>query len=141
MYFMFRGKRYDEAEKPTFAEMTFAEGKWGKDIGEWSMIQGRMTTFYMAIKRADPGLLTWEALLNLGPADFEEHWELDEAEADPNDDPENWPVDPTVAGTRTEAPSESGPKDTETPTTPVSLPYSAENSSGNSPQYFDSPPA
>jgi len=140
MYFIFRDKRYEEAEKPTFAEMTFAEGKWSASIGDWTSAQARMTTIYFAIKRADPKLLSWDALLNLGPDDFDMHWpELEEP--DPAADPESWPLDPTDAVTQTAPQRESSQTVTANLDTQVNSPYFDPNSSGSSPQYYDSPPA
>jgi hypothetical protein len=129
MRIKFRGKEYEEVEKPNFAELAFIEKKFQTDIKDLFQYQNVIATFYISIKRADPGLLTWEELLTCTDDDFEfvadapEITEPDQAELPQ----EQWPLDPTGAVTQTAPPSGYG--QSQLPTYPNS-PYFGENTSG-----------
>jgi hypothetical protein len=129
MRFRFRGKEYDEIEKPTFAELAFIESRFKTDIGELQQFQSMIATFYVSIKRVDPGLLSWDVLMSLTDDDFEVLPEPPEiSEPDPAELPkEQWPLDPTGAGTQTAPRPEYVPS---RPPTYPSSPYFGDDTSG-----------
>jgi hypothetical protein len=129
MRIRFRGKEYEEVEKPNFAELAFIEKMFKTDIKDLYQYQNVIATFYISIKRVDPELLTWEEMLTLSDDDFE--FVADPppiTEPDPAELPrEQWPLDPTDAVTATAPQPEYVPSPQ--PTYPRS-PYFGESTSG-----------
>jgi hypothetical protein len=129
MRIKFRGKEYEEVEKPNFAELAFIETKFKTDIKDLYQYQNVIATFYISIKRADPGLLSWEELLTCTDDDFEFVVDAPEVtEPDPAELPrEQWPLDPTDAVTATAPQPEYAPSP---PLTYPRSPYFGPNTSG-----------
>jgi hypothetical protein len=110
MRFRFEGKEYDEVDNPVFGEIAYIERKLKQDVEDWTGTTRAFASFFISIRRTDPGLVTWDRMINdLGPDDFEVLPEA-EQEPDPQLPPESeWPLDPTGAGIPTGVPSGSGP--------------------------------
>lgn len=94
----FDGVEYEEAAKPTLAEIMYLEKHFGMPSEEFSATLRMMGTLFVAVRRVDPKRLNWERLMDLSPVDIDiipdEHPAPDDAQA--------MVEDPTDAGARTD---------------------------------------
>lgn len=113
MRFTFEGREYAEAEKPMFAELSYCERMLGQDLEDWSATTRMFVSYFVAIRRKDPAILTWERMISeTGPDDFEPIREAAPPVAGdpPVEVPEDqWPVDPTERAIQTDPRAESSP--------------------------------
>jgi hypothetical protein len=107
--FKFRDKTYTEIGKYNFAETSWIESTFHCDISELHETQNLLVTLFLAMKRANPGGVKWDEMLELSPDDFEFLPAPPEILTDPPAIPpeSEWPVDPTDAVRLTADRSES----------------------------------
>lgn len=135
MRFRFEGTEYGEIDKFLFSEVRFCERQFETDIQFWTSTERMLASYFLSVRRDDPQKLSWERMLTeLGPDAFEilKPPAGDLAPAEQELPPEEeWPVDPTDAGPRTDPSSESG-QSYPPPAEPVS-PYFGTDTSSHSP--------
>lgn len=82
MRFVWQGREFPQAEKPTFAEIAHLEKLTGQALDEWTSTTRTLTTLYLSARReglrtGEP-FLSWEQMQDLSPQDFDVTGEDDE---------------------------------------------------------------
>lgn len=128
MRFRFRGAEYEAPDKFSFAEIEHVETKCGKPIDDWSSMTQMRASFYLALRRADlqagrpiGSTLSWQALGELGPDDFD----LIDEEPPPSQEP-----DGQDAGAAGDGVAGGGPDPTPAAAVPAALAVETEDEAG-----------
>lgn len=116
--FTYRGKTWMFGGKATMGELAWAERRLGIARGSFTPHEMMIVAYWLTITRAEPSRPKADV--------WQEIWEAEEndfgdvpGEPAPDEEPElpedQWPLDPTGAGTETVPPSGSGPNDPSAP--------------------------
>lgn len=76
-------------ERPTFREYEYIERISKTKYDDWSSLMSTKVNFFLSVLHGETGLITWDQIIDLSPADF------DITEADPEDEDQEAETDPT----------------------------------------------
>jgi hypothetical protein len=91
MRFVYAGREFPQAEKPTFGEIAHLEKLTGQALDEWTSTTRTLTTLYLSARReglrSGGEFLTWAQMQDLSPQDFDAIDDEDEPAAGDADPP------------------------------------------------------
>lgn len=108
--FTYKDREYFYGGNATLGELAWCERRLGVDRGTFSPHEIIMVAYWVTLTRAHPERRkddVWQEIYNANHDAFTDTEDENEPE-EPELPKDQWPLDPTVAGTATAAPSESG---------------------------------